>query len=87
MKKITEDLEITDIDINMYGPLHGAEINLCFLGEYYARAMYFENSTGNSWFETTGKAAKIHESFSDEVEDNENEIIEWVNEQIKASKI
>lgn len=86
MKKITEDLQITGIDINMYGKLHGAEITLCFLGEYFARAMYYENSTGNSYFETTGKSSKVHESFTEEVENNEDEIIEWVNEQIKASK-
>lgn len=82
MKKITEDLEITGIIISMYGKLWGAEIELKFLDTYFAKAMYFENSNSNYWFETSGKASKIHESFSEEVEDNEDEITEWVDQQI-----
>lgn len=87
MKKITEDLEITSIDISMYEKLHGAEITLRFLDEYVAEAMYYENSTGYSFFKTLGNSSKVFESFSAEVEDNENKIIKWVNEQIEAHKL
>lgn len=90
MKKINEDLEIVGIDISDYrtrdGLLTGAELTFKFLNQFFANALYFENSTGYSWFETNEKSAKIHESFDEAVEDNEDEIIDYINEQIKAYK-
>jgi hypothetical protein len=82
MKKITEDLEIISIDISKYGQLLGAVVTFKFLDEYSAKALYYQNSSGNSFFETTGESGKVHESFCEEVENNEDEIIEWVNDQI-----
>ena len=83
MKKITDDLVIAECIVSMYGKLKGAELTFMFLDRYLAKAIYYENSTGNSWFETNGESSKVHDSFTAEVEENEKEIIKWVNSQIK----
>jgi len=85
MKKITEDLEITSIDVDRKSKLSlkRAIVSFRFLNQFSATAFYYENSTGYNWFETDDLSSKVHESFVAEVEDNEEAITTWINEQIK----
>lgn len=79
MKKITEDLQITGCDISI--ARMGATVTFKFLDEYEATAWYLRRSSGNQWLETVGDDRVIHELITAEVEENEEVILSWVEEQ------
>lgn len=80
MKKITEDLKITGIDISI--ARLGATVTFKYLDEYEARAWYLRQSSGNQWLEFNSDVPeRIHEAITLEVEENEEEILTWVEEQ------
>ena len=81
MKQITADLKITGIDISI--ARLGATVTFLFLERYEAKAWYLRRSSGNQWLETNDKEvpSRIHDAITAEVEENEDDILTWVEEQ------
>jgi hypothetical protein len=80
MKQITEDLTITGIDISI--ARLGALVKFRYLDEYDATAWYLRRSSGNQWLETSDEVnTRTHDAITTEVEDNEEDILTWVEEQ------
>lgn len=78
MKQITADLKITGIDISI--ARLGATVTFKYLDEYEAKAWYLRRSSGNNWLESL-QPPRIHEAITKEVEENEEEITEWIEDQ------
>ena len=84
MKKITDDLRIKGIEVSMLKEV--ATVTFNYLDEYEATALYSNRSAGNTWLETSGLPARIHEALTLEVEENEQDIIEWVDVQFDKAE-
>jgi len=80
MKKITEDLMITGIDISI--ARLGATVKFKYCDEYEAKAWYLRQSSGNQWLESGDEVnTRTHDDITEEVENNEEEILSWLEEQ------
>ena len=80
MKKITDYLRIKSIEISMLKQV--ATVIFEYLDEYKATALYAYRSSGNTWLETGDEVGPhTHNQITEEVEDNEEQIIDWVNTQ------
>jgi len=84
MKKITEDLKITGIEISMLKQV--ATVTFKYVDEYEASALYSYRSAGNTWLESNDVPDQIHMAITLEVEENESEIIDWVNDQFNRTE-
>lgn len=84
MKKINEDLEITAIEISMLKQV--AIVKFMYLGEYKATGYYSQHATGYNSLEMDNSIdAHTQISIETEVEENEADIIEWVDEQFELA--
>lgn len=81
MKKISDDLEITGIDISIAGL--GATVDFKYLGEYVAQGYYERHSSGYRWLESVEPSKRSQMDMELCVEEHEEAILEWVEEQFQ----
>lgn len=80
MKKLTDDLTIKGIELSI--ARLGATVTFIYLERYEAKAFYLRKSNGYKWFETEKEVPQnVHDVITEEVEENEDAILDWVEEQ------
>lgn len=85
MKRITDDLFITAIDISIAKLI--ATVKMKYL-DYEFEAIYEKNSTGNkSIIMDQEFGDRTHNAITQEVEENEKKILKWVEKQFEKESL
>ena len=83
MKKINDQLSITDIDISYWNGRLMAQVYFLYMGQYSADGIYYANSKNYSSFGTQDLPSSMHDAIEEEVSDSSNKIKNFLNEKFR----
>jgi len=86
MKQINKHLKITSVFLSTQCRRRVAEVHFVYMDQFHADAQYNEGSTGYAWIETTNLPDSMHDAIDEEITDNAETIVDYLQEKFEKEK-
>lgn len=86
MKQINEHLKITSTFLCNNGRTRVADVHFVYMDQFHADAEYCEGATGYNWLETANLPESMHVAMDEEITDNSEAIVGYLQEKFEREK-